>query len=100
MDYIARIKRLSDGLIREVRKSDWQNSSGFWWTDGNYGCDCNRDLEFMHAADEQSQEDASCGDMKKYVVQIVLDDKSIPLDEFNMAPDADRSDAITHSPQI
>ena len=45
---------------------DWFHDDGsddmYWWTDGNFGCDCNRFLEFERAAGKDpDDEEAVCG---------------------------------------
>jgi hypothetical protein len=77
--YTARIRRNSDGLIREHEDFDSPEAYPehehnveliqFQWTDGNYGCDCNRALFFAYAAGEEDP-DVAC-DEGGYSVQIV-----------------------------
>jgi hypothetical protein len=43
----------------------WVDADGcdreYWWTEGNYGCDCNRYLEFERAQGRDPEfEDAKC----------------------------------------
>jgi hypothetical protein len=51
----------------EVRARDtgfeWDDSSYFFWTGGNFGCDCNLEREFLRAGDEEVNfnEDFLCG---------------------------------------
>lgn len=47
MAYVAIIRRNADGLVRRCpQEMDWDDGDVFWWTDGNFGCDCNRGIEF------------------------------------------------------
>lgn len=50
---------------REIRRyrydMEWDESSAYAWTDGNFGCDCNRALFFARAAGENDPEDRGCG---------------------------------------
>lgn len=39
---------------------DPETGSRYIWTEGNYGCDCNRSLFFARAADEEDPEDLDC----------------------------------------
>jgi hypothetical protein len=45
MPYTVRLRRNSDGEVRTSRPYVFEFSH-FWWTDGNFGCDCNRHMEF------------------------------------------------------
>ncbi len=83
--YVARVcvdvtlRRLSDGLERKhVDESGFGQSADedvedvlqaavYMWTDGNYGCDCNRYLMFQRAADED-ESDIKCGHGRYMVV--------------------------------
>lgn len=73
--YTARIRRNSDGLLREDDGHEVPERERnvelvrFMWTEGNYGCDCNRALFFAHAAGEEDP-DVACGE-GLYSVQIV-----------------------------
>ena len=41
---------------------EWDDTSLFWWTDGNMGCDCNRALEFESAKGRDRKDvDIDCG---------------------------------------
>lgn len=46
----------------DLDEFDWKDEHGFlfMWTDGNYGCDCNRALFFARAAGEEDA-DVPCG---------------------------------------
>lgn len=35
--------------VQDMRDIPWGDASVFWWTEGNYGCDCNRAWEFARA---------------------------------------------------
>jgi len=51
---------------------EWQDHFDYLWSDGNYGCDCNRGLFFARAGEEPDP-DWGCGH-EKYSVRI-LDNK-------------------------
>lgn len=48
---------------------EWNESSEFWWTDGSFGCDCNRGKLFYG-----SEYDSPCGISRFFVERVVLDD--------------------------
>lgn len=44
-------------------RHEWDESSDYMWTEGNYGCDCNRHLFFERAAGREPDIDEhTCGD--------------------------------------
>lgn len=48
--YIAIIvDKVSGKVNTETFFSEWQEYSDYLWTDGNYGCDCNRSIFFGEA---------------------------------------------------
>ena len=62
---------------------DWSDGSEFLWTEGNYGCDCNRHLFFERAAGigDDEGEDVDCGEVLYTAVEAVLaTGEVIPLD--------------------
>lgn len=86
-NYDVLIRRNADGLGR-VRRIDWnwnKNGEGgdmYWWTDGNFGCDCNREWEFQRAGGEPISDDPVCGGSRYTVVKIILPDgEEIPVDQ-------------------
>jgi len=63
---IAHIRRVADGEVRKmddvaILNADEKFPSPFIWSDGNYACDCNRELFFDRAAGNKSAESA-CSD--------------------------------------
>lgn len=60
------IKRLSDGELRVVNETG--DGWGWKWSEGNWGCDCNRRREFDREAFDDSQ-DYDCTE-GKYAVRI------------------------------
>lgn len=69
---------------------DWkfpsEEDSGdiFWWTEGNMGCDCNRELEWRRAKDEEIPDDFDyeCGDGRFSVLYAELPDgERVSIDE-------------------
>lgn len=51
----------------------WDGGTVYWLTDGNYGCDCNREQSFRRAGGEPDGE-TSCGDDRYSIPYVVLDD--------------------------
>ena len=80
MPYVAHITRVADGETRtRIFDDDWDDEgSEFWWSQGNYSCDCNRYLEFERAGGHEPDiDDGACGE-GAYRVKIVLPDGSVP----------------------
>ena len=74
---------IRDTTTGEVREGDAYTGPGFdptdpedvagmewYWTEGNYGCDCNRWLFFERAADgDPDIDDAECGEGRFEIVR-------------------------------
>ena len=63
---------------------DWSDGSMYLWTEGNYGCDCNRHLFFERAAGigDDEGEDVGCSEVLYTAVEAVLPTgEVIPLDD-------------------
>lgn len=59
------IRRVSDGLVRVYSPTDWgwyAEGSDYQWSDGNFGCGCNRYLFFQRAVGEEETDEYPCGD--------------------------------------
>ena len=54
------IRKNATGEVRRVKEPKlWRGDADtpdFWWTDGNAGCDCNRELFFLRVKDEPEDE--------------------------------------------
>jgi hypothetical protein len=59
----VRIRDNATGEERDI-PGDWTAGHRFLWLEGNFGCDCNRELLFCRAADEDEPDfdDLSCGE--------------------------------------
>lgn len=74
------IQRVSDGIIRRVKQdSEWHDdedqTSLFYWTDGNMACDCNRAGEFYRAAGEpRPAAEEECGSSRYRVLRAYFSD--------------------------
>lgn len=60
------IKRLADGEVRTITEEP-SKSWGYAWSDGNFGCDCNREIMFDNKDDRETEEE--CGE-SRYAVRI------------------------------
>lgn len=70
--------QMRDNLTGEERlvpmEMEWHDSSLFWWTDGNFGCDCNRGIVF--AGDDDAADDVPCGDTRFTAIKAIFPDDS------------------------
>ena len=76
LKYRALLKRNVDGV---ERWTDWSDATHldslvFFWTEGNFGCDCNRQLEFERAGSEPEDDDPTCGDDRYELISLELND--------------------------
>ncbi len=63
--------------IRDMGDLPWLDHTLYWWTEGNFGCDCNRHMEFIRAKDDsESDMDHECGDSAYSVLHAEFDDGS------------------------
>ena len=71
---VIKIMRARDRVIREYYATEYEHDgvwNSFIWTDGNYGCDCNRHLFFERAAGHEAiNEDYDCSTGKYIVLAI------------------------------
>lgn len=52
MSYRVQMRDAQTGEVRMLQLGlDWGDGEGqrYWWTDGNFGCDCNRAAEWIRA---------------------------------------------------
>lgn len=61
----------------------WEEHSDYLWTEGNYACDCNRQLFFERAGGHVPDDGYPCG-MERYtaVCAELPDGTQVPLDAF------------------
>lgn len=103
MPYSVEIREVATGVnvtraypYEWVSKSDPSGEPGrgslFWWTDGNFGCDCNRSMEFWRGNGvsedvvRQRTSGTQCTNAsgaQEYLVRITLPDGTVVLDEFD-----------------
>ena len=80
MKYSVDIRDNATGEVRRVPQSlPWGKGSGslYWWTEGNFGCDCNRSHVF--ATKEESEADGfsdECGKTRFTVIKALFEDGS------------------------
>ena len=88
MKYKVKRRNNSTGEVREWdTKSEWDfdkhwgdSSELFWWTEGNFGRDCNRELVFYDWSEEA--DDRQCGETEYTVIHAELEDGTIiPIDD-------------------
>jgi hypothetical protein len=85
MKYSVLIRKNDTGEERTYRSDDveWDDTTEFFWTEGNFACDCNRHLSFLRAggpgpADDPHWNNAEhdCGDTAYAVPYATLEDGS------------------------
>lgn len=63
MTYTAVIQKVETGETAERAYPNWQTADFSWWTEGNFSCDCNRELEFERGLGHDPDLDSvECGD--------------------------------------
>ncbi len=69
MAFTVHITKVATGEIRQMHETcAWSESTLWLWEDGNYACDCNRELFFCNAGDEEDPELPCSSD--RYTVRI------------------------------
>jgi hypothetical protein len=76
MSYKVAIRNNETGEVRIHNDTlNWDDEAcEYMWTDGNYGCDCNRHLFFERSAGREPDEDRPCGDSKYSALYAELPD--------------------------
>lgn len=85
MSFSIDIRKNATGEVRTYKFNfDWEDHTFFWLTEGNFGCDCNRHLEFERAGGERGPndiEDTHCSEGRYTILHATLPDGSrIPID--------------------
>lgn len=82
--YVTMRENASGKTVRFVmREIAWGDGSEFWWSEGNYSCDCNRELEWREAnglprfREEEDIPEPHCTSDKYAVVKIELSDGTV-----------------------
>lgn len=83
MAYKVALKNNSTGEVRfSLSELQWEESDEYLWTDGNFGCDCNRALFFARAGGEAEPDERPCGDVAFTALYAQLEDGTrINLDD-------------------
>lgn len=79
MKYKVEIRRNLDGVVRlhDMGNLEWRDDgTHWWWTEGNFGCDCNREWEFQRAGGEPISEESECGTSRYTVIRAIFEDGS------------------------
>jgi hypothetical protein len=65
--YRVPITKLETGETR-IYEMDmpWEDHTEFWWTEGNFGCDCNREILFERI-DGKDADERKCGDDRFHI---------------------------------
>lgn len=79
MPYCVTIRKNATGEIRAKEYPyEWSEGQLFWWTEGNFGCDCNRALAFERAAGlDPDIDDTECGHSAFTVLSAELPDGTV-----------------------
>jgi hypothetical protein len=91
MSYKVCIVELATGetRIHDMGDIPWGEASVFWWTEGNFGCDCNREWEFARAGGMPESEvmkiHGACGHKRFFVPWAEVDGKRVPIDASEAA---------------
>lgn len=84
MKYVIRLRDNTTGEVRDCPQDhDGYDAESieFYWTDGNFGCDCNRRWEFQRAGGEGEDENPPCDNERYTAIEAVLEDGTrVPLD--------------------
>lgn len=74
MPFTVHLRHNPSGEVRQFACADgeWFGENGyeFLWTEGNYGCDCNRHRFFARAAGGEPDDDMECGETIYTIVKV------------------------------
>jgi len=90
VDSVVHIRDNETGEVRQYEDEQiWRDGDvcAFIWSEGNFGCDCNRQLFFWRAAGEPEHDDYECGHSKFSVRIINPVDGSVIYDEWEVGND-------------
>ncbi len=77
MSYKVLIRNNATGeVVESTQPYEWDDGNLFWWSEGNFSCDCNRELQFCRAKDiDEPDRDANrCGEERFTVIKAILPD--------------------------
>lgn len=84
---IIKLRNNNTGEVLDIPWDQWEDHHHFFWTEGNYSCDCNRELEFIRAKYNRDTtweefDNVECGNSKYTAIQAeLLDGTVIALDK-------------------
>lgn len=75
MSYKVALRKNDTGEVRIVEwpHSDWDENAEFFWTEGNFFCDCNRAMTW-HDVSGDPDPDSACGTTAYAVAYVELPD--------------------------
>ncbi len=83
MRLVVQITNVATGQTRDYGSTvepDWVENLPYLWSEGNYGCDCNRELFWHRAENEAEPDDLVCGDNERFTIgAATLDGKPFDL---------------------
>jgi hypothetical protein len=80
MTYSVLLLDSHTGERRRAHLDGWDDHSEFMWSDdGNYGCDCNRELVWHRVTDPEygGDDEVRCGTPRFKVLEFTLEDGTI-----------------------
>lgn len=89
--YRVLLKHIPTGEVVEVDHGEvWGDSADYLWTDGNWGCDCNRALLFARAKGLPEPAERPCGEDRYIAIRAIGPDGwTCELEDENWTPGAD-----------
>ena len=80
MPYDVIIRKNETGEKRRIREdADWSYGQQFLWEEGNYSCDCNREI-FFERANGVETEDEECSEGRFSANAVLPDGSEVSLD--------------------
>jgi len=76
------IRRNADNVVRvyDMKLGPWKGEGDdYWFSEGNWSCDCNRMAGFLSAGAEGEPDEVPCGDGAYSIVSITQDDDTTVL---------------------
>jgi hypothetical protein len=73
--YAVGIRENATGDVRFCPETmEWPETGLWWYSQGNMGCDCNRELDFRRQTEPDFDEDTECGHTRYTIVGIWFPD--------------------------
>lgn len=79
MKIIATLLKVETGEIREYLyyQEMSEETAAYVWRDGNYSCDCNREIFFERAIGEGTLDDIECSEGRFELLKLTIDSREI-----------------------